>query len=178
MKRVIRYLLCLLIGVMFLGLVIPAHAAEETVEIVGPWKSSGRIFLIGPDKMKFMGTLEGVMYIQGAEGAFDAAGFKCPATITLDTKKGTTEIKGNFIITGKTGDLVFADLNSAGIIGASKGTFTITGGTGKFDGISGSGDIFIRTALGTMAVGLESGAYLEALGLAMWPGLKITVPAK
>jgi len=178
MKRAIRYLLCLLISVVFLGLVIPAHAAEETVQIMGPWKSNGRIFLIGPDKLKFMGALEGVMYIQDAKGAFDAAAFKCPATIILDTKSGKTEMKGNFIITGRTGDMVFADLNAAGIIGASQGTFTLTGGTGKFEGITGSGDVLIRTALGSMAVGLESGAYLEALGLAMWPSLKITIPSK
>lgn len=178
MKRGIRYLLCLVIGISLLGLVNPAYAEEETVQIVGPWKSNGRIFMIGPDKLKFMGALEGVMYIQGAKGAFDAAGFKCPVTIILDVKSGKTEMQGNFIITGKTGDIVFAELDAAGIIGASQGKFTLTGGTGKFKGIAGSGDVLIRTALGSMAVGLESGAYLEALGLAMWPSLKISTPTK
>ena len=176
MKRAVHILAYILVCALFLSLSVPVQALEETLQITGPWKSHGRIFMISPDKLKFMGALEGVMYIQDAKGTFDAAAFVCPATIELDTQSGKTKLDGHFIITTKTGDTVFANLNAAGVIGASKGTFTITGGTGKLKGISGSGDVFIRTALGSMAASMESGAYLEALGLAMWPGLKVTIP--
>ena len=132
--------------------------------------------MIGPDNLKFMGAIEGVMYIQGAKGTFDAAGFTCPVSIELDIQSGKTKHEGNFIITSKTGDTVFAKLSAAGIIGAAQGTFTITGGTGELEGISGSGDVLIRTALGSMAADVESGAYLEALGMIIWPSLKITIP--
>lgn len=176
MKKICRFYGFLLMCAVLLSLAIPAQAAEETVQIIGPWKSHGRVFMISPDKLKFMGALEGVMYIQDAKGTFDAAAFMCPTTIELDTQSGKTKIEGDFIITSKNGDSVFAKLSAAGIIGASQGTFTITGGTGKLEGITGSGEVVIRTALGSLAVEMESGAYLEALGMAVWPSLKITIP--
>jgi len=176
MKRAFMIYGMLLICAVVFSLSVPVQASEETVQILGPWKSQGRVFVIGPDQMKFMGALEGVMYIQGAKGTFDAAGFTCPVAIELDTESGKTTVDGNFIITSKTGDTVFAKLSATGIIGASHGTFTITGGTGQLEGITGSGEVSIRTALGSVAADMESGAYLEALGLAVWPGLKITIP--
>jgi hypothetical protein len=58
----------------------------------------------------------------------------------------------------------------------TQGKFTITGGTGEFQGIKGSGDMVAQTVLGAMAVSLESGAAVSAAkGLAVWPELKFTI---
>ena len=68
-------------------------------------------------------------------------------------------------------------MSLAGVIGTSQGTFTITGGTGSLEGITGSGNMYTRTALGATALNLESGDVLEAAaGIAFWPELKVKRP--
>ena len=177
MKKALTYFLIPVIGIVLMGLVIPVQAKEQTVSMMAPWDGKGRIFKVGPDKLKFLGAFEGIIYFQNAEGALDAAVFICPAVQEIDLKTGKVKVHGNFIITGKNGDQVFADYSGAGVMGATQGKFTITGGTGEFEGIKGSGDMVARTVLGAMAVSLESGATISAAkGLAVWPELKLTTP--
>ena len=146
---------------------------------MAPWEGQGRVFQIGPEKLKFLGAFEGIMYIQDAKGALDAAVFICPAVQEIDVKTEKTTINGNCLITTENDDLVFAELSLVGVIGASEGKFTITGGTGSLKGITGSGAMHARTALGATAVDLESGAVLEAAaGMALWPELKVNRPGK
>jgi len=179
MKKTFRYFVSVFIVVVLLGLVASVQAEEETVSIMAPWEGAGRVFLIGPDKLKFLGAFEGIMYIKDAKGALDAAVFVCPAVQEIDAKNNTTTINGNCTIQTENGDLVFAELSLAGVIGASQGKFTITGGTGSFEGITGSGDMYARTSVGATAVNLESGAVLEAaVGMALWPELKVIRPDK
>jgi len=176
MKKTFRYFLLLFIIVVLMG-VVSVQAEERTVQIMAPWEGKGRVFLIGPEKLKFLGAFEGIMYIQDAKGALDAAVFVCPAVQEIDAKMNKTTINGNCLIKTENGDLVFAELSLAGVIGTSQGTFTITGGTGSLEGITGSGAMHARTALGAMAVDLESGAVLEAAaGMAIWPELKVNRP--
>ena len=176
MKKTFRYFLLLFIIVVLMG-VVSVQAEERTVQIMAPWEGKGRVFLIGPEKLKFLGAFEGIMYIQDAKGALDAAVFVCPVVQEIDAKMNKTTINGNCLIKTENGDLVFAELSLAGVIGASQGTFTITGGTGSLEGITGSGDMYARTALGATAVNLESGAVLEAAaGMAIWPELKVNRP--
>jgi len=176
MKKMFKYVLSLFIIVVIMG-VVSVRAEERTVQIMAPWEGKGRVFLIGPEKLKFLGAFEGIMYIQDAKGALDAAVFVCPAVQEIDAKMNKTTINGNCLIKTENGDLVFAELSLAGVIGTSQGTFTITGGTGSLEGITGSGDMYARTALGATAVNLESGAVIEAAaGMAFWPELKVNRP--
>ncbi len=176
MKRTFRYFLSFFIIVVLMG-IASVQAEERTVSITAPWEGKGRVFLVGPEKLKFLGAFEGIMYIQDAKGALDAAVFICPVVQEIDAKTDKTTINGNCLIKTENGDLVFAELSLAGVIGASQGTFTITGGTGSLEGITGSGDMVTRTALGATAVNLESGAVLEAAaGMALWPALKVNRP--
>ena len=176
MKKTFRYFLSLFIIVVVMG-VVSVQAEERTVSIMAPWEGQGRVFLVGPEKLKFLGAFEGIMYIQDAKGALDAAVFVCPVVQEIDAKMNKTTINGNCLITTENDDLVFAELSLAGVIGASEGMFTITGGTGSLKGITGTGAMHARTALGATAVNLESGAVLEAAaGMAIWPELKINRP--
>ena len=177
MKKTFHYFLSIFIVVGLLGLFASVHAEEQTLSVMAPWEGEGRVFLVGPDKLKFFGAFEGVMYIQGAEGALDAAAFVCPVVQEIEVKSGKTTVIGNCIITTEDGDLVFAEVSLAGVVGTSQGTFTITGGTGSLEGITGSGNMYTRTALGATALNLESGDVLEAAaGVAVWPELKVKRP--
>lgn len=177
MKKMFQCFLSAITVILVLGLVIPVQAEEQTLNMMAPWDGKGRVFKVGPDKLKFLGAYEGILYIQDAKGALDAAVFNCPAVQEIDLKTGKVNVQGNFIITGKNGDQVFAEYHGEGIVGTTQGKFTITGGTGEFEGIKGSGDMVARTVLGAMAVSLESGAAISAAkGLAVWPELKVTIP--
>ena len=115
-------------------------------------------------------TSDDVVYLQDKDGDENWRAY------AVDLKTGKVNVQGTFIITGKNGQ-VFADYTGKGVIGATQGKFTITGGTGEFEGIKGSGDMVARTVLGAMAVSLESGATVSAAkGLAVWPEMKVTIP--
>ena len=66
-----------------------------------------------------------------------------------------------------------------GASGVYTGELMITGGTGKFEGISGGGPMLVRTALAETAASQSSGAVIRSTaGLAMWPELKYKIPSR
>ena len=96
MKKVFQHFLFPIVGIILVGLVVPVQAEEQTVSMIAPWDGKGRVFKVGPDKLKFLGAFEGIIYIQDAKGALDAAVFICPAVqeIDLKTSKVTHHLSG------------------------------------------------------------------------------------
>lgn len=177
MKR-LKGFLCGALAATVLGAAAPAQAAEEgTVKILAPWQSSGQVYRVGETDLLFNGAAEGIMYIESGEGALDAAVMMCPGSREMSLETGKSVAHGRCIITTGGGDQVFAMYKCEGMAGDCKGEFTLTGGTGAFKGISGGGEMLVRTALGEMVVDLESGAAVRgAAGLAVWPSLKYKLP--
>jgi hypothetical protein len=57
------------------------------------------------------------------------------------------------------------------------GTFTITAGTGRFQGVTGGGDFVLRSAIGQLQANLLSGDVTNiGLGLAVWQNLVLKLP--
>ena len=71
MKKWFWYFLSLFTVVFLLGLVPSVQAEEETLSVMAPWEGQGRVFQIGPEKLKFLGSFEGIM---------------CNGTIKIQTK--------------------------------------------------------------------------------------------
>jgi hypothetical protein len=154
------------------------QAEEVNLKILAPWEAAGRVFKVGPEKLQFLGTFEGIMYIEDGKGTLDAALFVCPATQEINMVNSQTIAHGRCLISEDEG-IVYAEFTCQGVVGACQGKFNITGGEGPFEGIQGSSDIIIRSALGAMAVDQKSGTVIQAAeGLAVWPNLKYTLPAK
>ena len=155
-------------------------AAEEgTVTVMSPWEGSGEVFQVAPDKLLVLSRYTGIMYIEDKEGALDTAVMLCPGVdeINVETKK--TKGRGHCIISDGEDDLVFSEWTCVGVLGGCEGDFKLTGGTGKFEGISGGGKMHVRTALIEAAIDLSSGAVLkDAAGLAVWPELKYKIPGE
>ena len=159
-------------------------AAESTVKILAPWQGHGQVFKIAPDKVKIVGSFDGIMYIDNGKGELDAAIFTCPGTeyINLATKKAS--IQADCVITkgtekGKKVKIAYAKLKADGQPGAFDGNFEIVGGEGAWKGISGGGKVTIRTAIGDMAVNKKTGEVINAAaGLAVWPALKVNLATK
>ncbi len=172
-----RVMCVIFITMTITGMATTVQAEEVKLKILGPWEAAGRIFKVGPELLQFLGTFQGIMYIEDGKGDLDAAVFICPATQEINTTNSQTIAHGRCMITGSDGPAVFADFTTKGVGGASQGKFTITAGEGPFKGIKGSSDMVIRSALGSIAVDLKSGSVVQAAeGLAVWPNLTYTVP--
>lgn len=171
------------LGIFFLGLSFSAQAQEQgqenqpkqegTVSAVGPFLSTGEVSDTAPGERTIVGTFEGVMYIDSGEGLLDMAGFACPATVELDTSSGMLTSNGKCTLTGVQGNSVYAEWSCKGRVGNCQGDFKLTGGTGPFEGITGSGPIKVRTAMVELAADVESGEVVSgAIGVIIWPELK------
>ena len=148
-------------------------AEETTVKAFATWQSEGRLFRVGENKGLFVGGLQGIMFVDDGKGELNAAKIVCPAMMEVRFEDAHMTGEGRCIITGVKGNRVFGKWRCAGIalIGC-KGVFELTAGTGKFQGVTGSGPIVFRTAIAQFArKSSEDNAKSIGLGLTAWPRL-------
>lgn len=158
---------------------LPAAAEVGTAKILAPWEANGQLFQVAVDKLQFIGTFEGIMYIEHGDGLLDAALFTCPSTQIIHVLTNQVESHGYCTIESPTGDYVYAEFNCNGEPGSCKGKFTLTGGTGKLTGITGESPMSVRTALsGTSIDEANGGTVSAAKGLAIWPEMRFEIPGK
>ncbi len=173
-KTALRFLMAILILCAWSGI---TFAASSTISAVIPWQGQGQIFLIGTDKLRFLGALEGIMYVETAEGAMDEAFVRCPIVQDIDATNQSTSASGNCTIVVSTEDAVFAEITCAGRAGLCSGEFKLTGGTGRFAGISGSGKMIVRSPVHALVADMSESTVLHvAAGILQIPELKYILP--
>ena len=148
-------------------------AEETTVQAFATWQSEGRLFRVGEDNALFVGGLQGIMFVENGKGELNTAKIVCPAMMEIRFEDAHMTGEGRCIITGVQGNRVFGKWSCSGIalIGC-KGVFELTAGTGKFQGVTGSGPIVFRTAIAQFArKSSEDNAKSIGLGLTAWPRL-------
>jgi hypothetical protein len=180
MQMKARRLLWMLVIV---GLLVTASQValgeERTVQAMAPWQGSGEVFVVAPEQLMILGSFTGIMYLQDKQGALDALVMLCPAVQILDAKAKKAEASGHCTLTATGDDVVYSAWKCTGVQGACEGEFTLTSGTGKFAGITGGGKMIVRAALHETAASLSRGGVVrDAAGLAVWPALKYTIPAR
>ena len=164
---------------VFMAIGGAATAEEGSVKALAPWEGQGQIFHIGMAEVLFVGAFHGIMYVQTGEDALDALLMLCPGTQEISLDDLTTIANGYCTFENPSGDRVFAKWYCAGEVGACQGKMTLTGGTGKYEGITGSGEMTVRTVLSDMAANVESGSVVRsATGLAVWPKLVYRIPER
>lgn len=157
----------------------PLAADVGTAKILAPWEANGQLFQVAVDKLQFIGTFEGIMYIEHGDGLLDAALFTCPSTQITHILTNKVEGHGYCTIESPTGDYVYAEFTCDGEPGSCKGKFTLTGGTGKLTGITGESPMSVRTALsGTNLDETTGGTVSAAKGLAIWPEMRFAIPGR
>ncbi len=171
-----HYITTLVIACGLFVIPLLAQAEEGTVKILAPWKAKGQVYKVGPKQTQFVGEFGGIMYVENGEGKLDTAIFVCPAVQDVDYKNNKSHANGRCHIVATDGN-IFAQFDCTGVPGACKGTFKLTGGTDRFEGITGSGEMHVRSALSTFMSNVTSGDVVqEAEGLATWPALKYKIP--
>lgn len=184
MSRGARAVLTALAGVaLVVGLPAPpAWSAEEaTVNALASWQGQGRLFRTGERQALFVGGFVGVLFVENDQGQLNAAHILCPGSLDVDLDGGTQTGSGRCIVTTRSGDRVFARWTCTGthFVGCA-GKFTLTGGTGRFQGITGESDFVVKSAMHDLArnpAGLSGDEIREvAAGLAVWPALRYRIP--
>ena len=154
-----------------------AIAETRTISAIVPWQGQGQLFPIAVDKLQFLGALEGIMYVETADGDMNEAFVRCPIVQYVDGADRSTSARGNCVITVSPEDAVFAEMSCEGVAGLCSGDIKLTGGTGRFEGVSGSGKLTVRSPVHALAADLSDGTVVHAAaGLMKIPELKVTLP--
>ncbi len=164
---------------ILLGLAGAVQAEKKSLKAMMPWQGDGSVYQIAPDTMLFLGAFEGIIYTETSEGKLDEGFVRCPASQKVNLETGRVEGEGYCMITPSAGDVVYATWSCQGKVGGCQGDFILTGGTGQYEGVTGSSKLMVRTAINTLIVGMTSGSVIrEATGLAILPKLTYTIPEK
>lgn len=160
-----------------------AVAAEEgTVEAFSSWEARGQIYPTGPQEATFVGALSGVLYVegrtsQGEERSIDAGLITCPSTVVINTSDGSQTGQGKCVILTPDGDRIYARFTCTGAyLAGCRGEFTLTGGSGEKQNISGGGPIQLKSALANLTTTPGNMLQQAAIGIALWPELKYKLP--
>jgi hypothetical protein len=95
----------------------------------------------------------------------------------IDAIEGSTSASGNCVIVVSIEDSIFAEISCKGVEGLCSGEFKLTGDTGRFAGISGSGGRTVRSPVHALAADLSEGTIVHvAAGLLQMPELKYSLP--
>lgn len=162
----------LLAGAAIVSVPASGAGAEETLKAFAAWQGRGQLFETGPLRATFVGSFSGMVFVDTEKGPLDAGFMVCPAIIDINLADGTQEAKGRCTITGKDGGRVYADVACKGVhmVGCN-GDFKFTGGTDRFEGITGGGPVTIRSGLNEAAVGAGNIVQESAGGIIIWPKL-------
>jgi hypothetical protein len=135
-----------------------AGADEFKGTLLFPWEAHASVYDVGPKTLMFVGHAEGTLYADAGKGILDAAVTICPMLYEIDVESGDTRSEGRCAISPKGEEgVIYATYSCHGQIGSCAGRLDLTGGTGKFEGISGSGAMVSRTAAGDLAIKLGPG---------------------
>jgi hypothetical protein len=153
---------------------------EQTIKAFSAWQGRGQIYETGPNRATFVGSFTGMVFVETDKGPLDAGFMTCPAIVDVDMTNGTQEGKGRCAISAKDGARAYGEISCKGVhLVGCDGEFKFTGGTDRFEGISGGGPITIRSGLQEFAVGGGNTVQESAGGIIIWPQLtyKLKEPA-
>jgi len=156
----VRHAIAALTAGAALALSVPAHAEDWKVTGEFGWFGVGKAYEIDKGHYYWVGEFSGTFFNDKGQGSpFHRAGVKCPAWYDADFNAKKTKAGGYCIITDLDGDqayLTWQNAGTAGPGGKGPGTFTYTGGTGKYQGISGN-NTFVGVTQVNWADGTSSG---------------------
>lgn len=177
MKKECVFISLMSMGLLFFGLHDWSFAEQATVKATAPWKGEGFAFPIGENRVYMVAVFSGLMFVEDSQGALHAGSLVCPATVEADLQTMTKSGKGHCIISNTEGERVYAQFSCTGDLESCKGPFILTGGTGKFTGIAGEGEMIskIQARAITVVEGFES-ARQQGEGVAMWPRITYSIP--
>lgn len=168
------------IGMVHAPAVSSSAAEEQTVEAFSVWHARGQLFKTGENIGTFVGALRGRFFVVTPEGPVEAGTIVCPGTLEVDLEDASQTGLGRCVITGEKNAQAFANWTCSGyhLVGCS-GDFTLTGGTGKFAGVTGGGPFVIRSSIHGLAKNSSKTNVVideASVGIAHWKELRYKLP--
>ena len=119
----------------------PSIAADKAVGYFG-WFGVGTTYTLGKS-LFWVGEFSG-SFQSADKGMFHKASVRCPASQRVDLTAGMASANGVCILKDADGDEAYLDwdLPNWKLGEAGRGTYFYTGGTGKYEGLSGDGGYF------------------------------------
>ena len=157
------------------GALQPAWAAANSpdpatiINAFTVWTATGSIQGTATDHAKFEGTLGGHLYVDTDQGPVHAGIISCPMTLDINVADKSQRGAGKCSITSDDGAQIFGQLNCVGffLIGCA-GDFKFTGGTGRFEGIAGSGPVMVRSNTRIFIENVNGTVDAKAEGIMFW----------
>jgi len=156
-----------------------AWAGEtQTVEAFAVIEVSGQALPTGPDSMRLMGTVQGPFFIDAGYGPVDAGDFRCVANMQADNSSGRQTGEGSCILVAHDGAKLYGDWTCEGVLFVGcRGDFTITGGEGRLEGVSGGGAMTSRVSEFAVHPGAMTGlAATASRGIVFWDEFVFVMP--
>ena len=155
----------------------PAMAEEGTVEAFSSWQARGQIYPTGTAEATFVGSLSGMLYVKNKDGSFDTGRVTCPGVITINTIDHSQSGQGRCVILTPDAERIYAEFKCSGIVGSGcNGDFTLKGGTGGMEHITGGGPIQFKTAVADLVAIPGNIVETSYAGLAVLPKLTYKLP--
>ncbi len=153
-----------------------AMAGEETVNAFATWVGRGGTFQTGPKDMTFVGSLVGRMYAESDKGPVAFGRITCPAMIKV-SEDGAQRGTGHCVIVAGDGAKIYAELTCAGafMVGCD-GELKITGGSDRFEKVTGQGPALVRSDQRIITVQSEVTSTDEATGILYLRGFRYKTP--
>ena len=156
---------------------LAAAGEDATIKAFSAWQGQGHVFQTGEKQATFVGAFVGTVYVETDQGPVASGHMVCPATVTISLDDNSQNGTGHCTITADDGATVYADVTCSGfhLVGCN-GDFKLTGGTGRFAGITGGGPVIIRSEFAKLAAAPQNTAQEEATGIVYWKELHYTIP--
>jgi hypothetical protein len=175
---VCRNLGALAVVLAAIGLGGIASAGEDTtITAFVTWQGQGRTFQTGPKEAEFVGAIVGPVYTETDKGPIASGLMECPAMLTIGLDSGRQTGTGHCLITAKDGSHIYADVTCKGVfmVGCG-GDLKLTGGSGRFAGISGGGPVIIRSQQRQIVATSEGAVGQQGSGILYMRSLHYKLP--
>jgi hypothetical protein len=154
-----------------------AFAAEEKIKAFSVWVGSGPVIKTGENRATFSGAFTGTVYVETERGPVPAGLMMCPAMLEIDLTSGKQQATAHCQFLAQDGSSIFADLSCSGIhLVGCNGAMEITGGTGRFAGVTGGGKSIIRGDFREIRVEPGQPVTETVTGILYWPELTYSLP--
>jgi len=154
-----------------------AFAAEEKITAFSVWVGSGPVIQTGENRATFSGAFSGAVYVETERGPVPAGLMICPAILEIDLTSGEQQATAHCQFVAQDGSSIFADLSCSGIhLVGCNGPMEITGGTGRFAGVTGGGESIIRGNFREIRVEPGKPVTETVTGILYWPELTYSLP--
>lgn len=161
------------------GATAAATAGEtQTVKAFAVIEATGHVIPSGPDSTRLIGTLQGPFFVDAGQGPVDAGDLHCVADMQADVGSGRQTGEGSCVLTAHDGANLYSDWTCEGVrfIGC-RGDFTITGGDGRLEGVSGGGAMTSRVSDFAVQPEGEAGlASTTSRGIVFWDAFVFETP--